>query len=228
MKKAVVIAETVLTMLDKGSTLFGRGGIAVLPAASSEEILALHRDQHVDLIVTEYGFPSMGGVKLCAAIRSDVELRDVSIIMVCDRGGDQLGESQRAGANAILARPMDPSDLFVKVSHLLMVQDRLAVRVPLRISVDGSDGRSAFVGISQNISVSGMLIEAGRILQQGERIDCSFSLEGRPVRIECIVVRTQKGAAGSFLYGVKFLNLDARTFVLIEHVIKNGERRRGI
>lgn len=227
MKKKVVIAESVLAMLEKSSTLFGRGGITILPASSSEEILALHRDQQADLIVTEHGFPSMGGVKLCSAIRSDVVLRDVSFIMICERAGDALGESQRAGANAILTRPLAPSELFAKVSHLLMVQDRLAVRVPLRISVNGRDRRAAFVGMSQNISVSGMLIESGRVLQQGERIECSFAMEGRLVNVECVVVRAQEYPAGTFSYGVKFLNLDAKTFVLIEHVTRNDERLRG-
>lgn len=228
MKKKVIIAESVLAMLEKSSTLFGRGGITILPASSSEDILDLHRDQQADLIVTEHGLPAMGGVKLCSSIRSDAALRDVSLIMICDRGGEALGESQRAGANAILTRPLDPSEIFAKVSHLLMVQDRLAVRVPLRISVDGRDGRNAFVGMSQNISVSGMLIESGRILQLGERIVCSFAVESRPVSVECIVVRAQEDPPGTFSYGVKFLNLDARTFVLIEHVIKNDERLRGV
>ena len=226
-KKRVIIAETILGMLQQGSILFGRGGIMILPAPTSEEVLALHRDQQADLIVADHGLPLMGGAQLCSKIRSDVALRDVSFIMICDRTGPGLVESQRAGANAILTRPLDAGELFSKVSHLLMVQDRMAVRVPLRITVNGRDRQTTFVGMSQDISVSGMLIESGRILQQGERLECVFTISERVVTVGCIVVRAQEGPRGTFRYGVKFLNLDAKSFVLLEHVIKGGAPRKG-
>lgn len=226
-KKRVIIAETILGTLQQASTLFGRGGIIVLPASSSEEVFALHRDQQADLIITDHGLPVMGGVQLCCKIRSDVALRDVSFIMICDRTGPGLAESQRAGANAILTRPLDSSELFSKVSHLLMVQDRMAVRVPLRITVNGRDRQATFVGMSRDISVSGMLIETGMILQQGERLECGFTVSGRAVTVNCIVVRTQEGPRGAFLSGVRFLNLDAKSFVLFEHIIRGGAPRNG-
>lgn len=226
-KKRLIVAETILAMLQQGSTLFGRGGIMVLPAPTSEEVLALHRDQQADLIITDHGLPLMGGAQLCSNIRSEVALRDVSFIMICDRTGPGLVESQRAGANAILTRPLDAGELFSKVSHLLMVQDRMAVRVPLRITVNGRDRQTTFVGMSQDISVSGMLIESGRIMQQGERLECSFTISGRVVTVGCIVVRAQEGPRDTFRYGVKFLNLDAKSFVLLEHVIRNASPRSG-
>lgn len=226
-KKRVIIAEAVLGELRRAGSLLGRGGIIVLPVPSSEEILALHRDQQADLIITDHGLPVMGGVQLCGRIRSDAALRDVSFIMICDRTGPGLAESQRAGANAILTRPLDAGELFSKVSHLLMVQDRLAVRAPLRITVNGRDRQAAFVGMSRDVSVSGMLIESGRILQQGERLECSFTVSGHVVTAACIVARTQEGPRGLFLYGVKFLNLDAKSFVLLEHSIRGGAQRNG-
>lgn len=226
-KKKVIIAETILGTLQQASTLFGRGGIIILPAPTSEEVFVLHRDKQADLIITDHGLPVMGGAQLCRKIRSDVALRDVSFIMICDRTGPGLAESQRAGANAILTRPLDAGELFSKVSHLLMVQDRMAVRVPLRITVNGRDRQATFVGMSQDISVSGMLIESGRILQQGERLECSFTVSEHTVTVGCIVVRTQEGPRGMFWYGVKFLNLDAKSFILLEHVIRSGEPRNG-
>ena len=227
MKKNVIIAESVLGTLERNSTLFGRGGIAVVPAASLAAILALHREGQADLIIAEHAPPDADGAKLCADIRADAALRDVSLIMISERSGPAVSDCQQAGANAILTKPLDPSELFAKVSHLLMVQDRMAVRVPLRISVNGRGQRSSFVGMSQNISVSGMLLDSSRTLQHGERVECSFILEGRLVTVSCVVVRAHAGQAGTYQYGVTFPNLDAKTFVLIEHAIKSGMRERG-
>ncbi len=219
--KKVIIAENILKAVGKNNTLFGRGGITVLPAKTAEEALELHRQFQADIIIIDYAIPAMGGVKLSSTIRSDVILRDVSIIILCDPPGPTAAESQNAGANAILLTPLDCSELFSKVSHLLMVQDRMSVRVPLRISVDGEDEKAAFVGMSLNISVSGMLLESGRVLQRGDRLQCAFTLQSRAVKVDCIVVRAFQTLAGSIKYGVKFLNLDAKTFVLLEHLIKS-------
>lgn len=221
-KKNVIIAETILGALGKASTLFGRGGITVHSARTSEEVLALHRERTADLIITEHDLPVMGGIELCGRVRSDIALRDVSLIMICDRAGPAVAESQRAGANAILTRPLDTGELFSKVSHLLMVQDRMAVRVPMRITVNGKDRQATFVGMSRDISVSGMLLESGRGLREGERLECSFTVSGRVVTVECVVVRSEERSGGAFRYGVKFLNLDAKSFIILEQFIRNA------
>jgi len=220
--KKIIIAQSIQNSVGDSDTLFRRGGISVLPVPTAEEVLTLHRDQQVDLIIADHGMPVMGGVKLCAALRSNTLLRDVSLILVCERTGPSAAEGQQAGANAILLRPLDRSELFSKVSHLLMVQDRSDVRIPLRMSVTGKGAVATFVGMSLDISVSGMLLESGRILQQGERLHCSFTLQTRVVDLECVVVRAEMTPGGIIRYGVKFLNLDAKTFILLEHLIKGG------
>lgn len=220
--KKVIIAEQILNAIEKGSTMLGRGGMTLYTARSSEEILGLHGSHKADLIITDISLPLMGGARLCSSIRGDSGLKDVSIIMVCDGAGPDLAACRSTGANEILPKPLDTMALFATVSHLLMVQERLAVRVPLRITVEGRNAKAAFVGMSNDISISGMLLESGRILQQGERLQCSFTVSSRAVTVDGIVVRAEQCPTGTFQYGVKFVNLDAKTFVLIEHFIKSG------
>lgn len=219
--KKVIIAESILDAIERSKTLFGRGGMTLYTARSSEEILNLHGVNKADLIITDFTLPLMGGAKLCSAIRSEASLKDVSIIIVCD-DAEAPAECRTTGANAVLAKPVDAIELFSRVSHLLMVQQRLSLRVPLRITVEGRNSKATFVGMSRDLSVSGMLLESGRMLQQGERLQCSFTVSSRAVTVDCVVVRALDGPEGAFQYGVKFLNLDARTFVLIEHFIKSG------
>jgi DNA-binding response OmpR family regulator len=198
--------------------------MTLYPARSCEEILNLHGVNKADLIIADFALPLMEGAKLCSIIRTDASLKDVSIIMVCDDVERALAECRTTGANAVIPKPVDAIELFSRVSQLLMVQQRLAVRVPLRITVEGRNSKATFVGLSRDLSVSGMLLESGRMLQQGERLECSFTVSSRVVSVDCVVVRAQESPAGTFQYGVKFLNLDAKTFVLVEHFIKSSER----
>ena len=221
MKKTIIIATTIQEEIDISNTLFSRGGVSVKAAASCEEILQAHRSDKADLIITDIRLPVMGGVRLAYSIRSDPSLKDVSIVMVCDATESAMTECRRAGVNATLSRPLDAADLFSTVSQMLMVQQRMAARIPLRITVQGPDAPSTLIGISRDISASGMRLESGRILQQGERLECSFTLNARVISVSCVVARAHQSPAGGFQYGVKFLNLDAKTFVLIEHFVKS-------
>lgn len=226
--KNIIAADTILAAVDKDKTLFKRGGITVLSAHSSEEIFDLHRARKVDLIITELEFPRMGGGALCASIRGEPELKGVSIILICENTPLALAECGRAGVNAVLTKPIDAVGLFSTASQMLMVQQRLSLRVPMRLTVKGENTQTTFVGLSRDLSVSGMLLESGRALQQGERLECSFTLGSRVVSIACVVARVKTTPTGGGSYGVKFLNLDAKTFVLIEHFIQASENRDSV
>ncbi len=219
--KKIIIAPSVQRIIGEGNSLFGRGSIGIFPAASCEEILDLHRTHNADLIISESGLRVMGGVKMCSTIRKDPHLKSVSIIMISDSSDPSFHEYRIAGSNQVLAAPVDAVSLFSTVSQMLMVQARLAVRIPLKLTMEGRSKQENFIAISHDISVSGLLLESGRILQVGERLECTFTVNSRVVNVECVVVRTQK-AGGNFLYGVKFLHLDAKTFVLIEHFVKSN------
>jgi CheY-like chemotaxis protein len=221
-KKRILIAESIRSSIDVGNTLFSRGGVGVFFAASCEDLLQHHRENRADLIIADLDQPSMGGAALCSVIRGDPSLRDVSIIMACDGTESAIDECKRATVNAVLTKPLDAAELFSTVSRLLMVHQRLAVRTPLRLTVEGKDAKNAFIGISRDISVSGMLLESVRALKKGERVECSFTLNSRVVSVTGLVSRTHKTQRGAVQYGIRFLNLDAKTFVLIEHFIKSA------
>jgi DNA-binding response OmpR family regulator len=224
MKKKIIIAETVQQIVTSGHSLFNRGGIALLPGSSCSEIIDLHRSNQADLIIADAGLPGMDGVRLCSSLRSDARLKNVSIIMICDRDDPSSERYRSAGSNYVMARPLDPAALFSTVSRMLMVQTRRDIRVPLRIRVDGKDGTETLVGMSRNISASGLLVHSGRPLRIGGRLECSFTINSRVITLESRIVR-EDSRSGERLYGVQFLNLDAKTFVLIEHFVKSSMPR---
>ncbi len=218
--KKIIIARNILHVLGAPTTIFGRGTIATYPARTSEEILNIHGARKADLIITDATLPIMGAVNLCAAIRNDEALRNVSIIVVSDRA-DQLSEQWReAGANAVVQKPVNAAQLFLKISELLVIPQRKDLRVPLHVAVRNQGKKAAFSAVSQNISISGILIETDLALQKGDRLTCVFNIAHSEIHMEGLVTRADAGPSGKRLYGVLFQNAATKTMVVIDHFIK--------
>ena len=201
-------------------TILGRGSITTYLARTSEEILNIHGVRKADMIITDADLPLMGGVKLCSAIRSDANLKDVSIVLICDGTKASIAQSLDAQANSVLTKPIDPSLLFWKVSELLLAPPRQDMRTLMRGSVKGQEKNSTYLGVSHNISISGMLLETDRTLEVGDQVTCTFHLGGREVVADAEVKRLAKLAPGKFHYGIRFINLNIKSIILIEQFIK--------
>jgi DNA-binding response OmpR family regulator len=143
--KKIIIAEAVLRVVEKSGTLFGRGGITVFPARTSEDILALHRTSKADLIVTDSALPVMDGARLCSLVRGDAARKDVSLIMVCDPTETSQAQSRQAG-HAVMARPVDPFELFSRISELLVIPLRKDLRAMLHVSVTRGEEKNILPG----------------------------------------------------------------------------------
>lgn len=198
-------------------TIFQRSNITTFPARTSEEILNLHGVHKADIIITDEGLPLMGGIKLCSAIRSDARLKDVSVILICDGNEPQCWNAQ---ANIVLPKPLDLSQLTWKVSELLLAPRREEMRTLLHVSVKGQEKKSSFLGVSHNISVSGMLFETDRMLATGDRTTCTFHIGRREIVADAEVKRLVRIAPDRYQYGVRFINLNMKYIILIEQFVK--------
>ena len=223
--KKVIIAESIMHAIGEGNTIFSRGGIKFFPARSSEEILNLHGVKEADLIITDDSLPLMGGVKLCSLLRSDAYLRDVSIIMVCENSEESVSRCREAGANVIFRKPLDPGALLWKASELLLVPQRKDMRVLLRVSVKGMEGDTPFFAQSQDISISGMLLETDRALKKGDQLTCAFNIAHSEVTVAGVIERVDPLMSGRFRCGLKFTNCNTKSLVIIEHFVKAQPRR---
>ncbi len=220
--KKIIIAHDILESVGGVHSVFGRGSITVYPAKTSEQVLALHREKKADLIITDLTLPVMGGEALISTVRGDAELKDVSIIMAHDGLETSRAVCRQSGANAIIAKPVEATDLFARVSELIVVPQRKDMRVLLRVSIeDGQGGVSPVFAASENISISGMLIEANHPYRTGERLLCSFHINHSEVKIEGRVVRSARAKSGRYHCGIHFTSLDTRTLIVIEQFVQS-------
>jgi CheY-like chemotaxis protein len=223
--KKIIIAEPIIRDIERNNTVFGRGSISIISAMSSEEILYLHGTHQADLIITDFELPFMGAAKLCDLIRNDDGLKNVSIIVVCNANDASLVQCRESGANACIPKPAGADVLFSKMSELLVVPHRKDIRVLQRISIKSIEGDATFFAQTLNISISGMLIETDRAFTRGDRLTCAFNIAHNEVIVECMVMRTDRTVSGRRQYGIKFMNCDTKSLVIIDHFVKSQVMR---
>jgi signal transduction histidine kinase/FixJ family two-component response regulator len=108
----------------------------VQTVANGEEALDAVRTKRPDLILTDVMMPNLDGFGLLRAIRADAHLREIPVIMLSARAGEQSRvEGLDAGADDYLAKPFSARELIARVSSLLeLTRVRQEALVALRDS----------------------------------------------------------------------------------------------
>ena len=88
-------------------------GVELLTAADGETALALVADQRPDLVFLDVMMPTMNGYEVCRAVRSDLGLTDVTLVLLTAKGQDADRErGLEVGADEFRTKPFDPDDLL--------------------------------------------------------------------------------------------------------------------
>jgi CheY-like chemotaxis protein len=103
---------------------FESAGCTVIEAVDGRDALAKALGNEPELVVTEIRLPFIDGIALCELLRSDPATSDVPLLVVTDdtRPGSEQ-RVQRAGADAVLAKPALP-DMVVATAKSLVSQSR--------------------------------------------------------------------------------------------------------
>jgi DNA-binding response OmpR family regulator len=208
--KKLLIAQGLKPLMMTAMNFLRRSELAVLSAATNDEILKSHVAEHAQLIVTTLDTPGLACETLVQTIRRGETMRNVSILLLCDSTPAQRDRCDRCGADAVVTKPVDHMLFARKVQELLDVAPRRFYRVGLNIAIDCTRNERPLAFSSQNISTNGMLIRTGESLAQGESIACSFFLpDGKHLSTTGKVVRVIKPATETTAnhYGVRFESL---------------------
>lgn len=205
--KYVLIAQDLKPLMMSAIQFLQRADIAVRTAASSDELLRLHRERNSNLIVTHPSLPGMSCKVLCDVIRRGETLRKVSLLVLCDDNPQQQELARQCNANAVMSRHADTALFSAKVQQLLDVPARHSYRVLLNIAVEGVQDSRPVMCHSENISAGGMLIRTREMITPGGQLACSFYLpDGHRVSASCAVIRAFKKqpTADMTHYGLSF------------------------
>ena len=92
----------------------------IVRTSDSREILGLMAETQPDLLLLNLMMPHMGGIEVLKAIRCKPKLREIPVVVVT--GSNDSAAKQRAveqGASDFLGKPIDPSELTLRVRNTL-------------------------------------------------------------------------------------------------------------
>lgn len=226
-RKKIVVAGDVRDLIPMGPTAWNRSLFSTNEVQTAPEALeALAADEPALLVASE-NLPGLCGVDLCRIIRSSLNRRKVSIMVVVRREDDQeRRELMRAGANAVIVGPVEAQELSRQVARLTNIASRSGLRVMVRVLTHEIGPSPCQLGWSRNLSVSGMLLETDRGLGVGSSLGVRFFLPGVSEEIsnEARVTRMEPQAPKTLLAGLRFRCLSGGA----REAISDFVRQRGL
>ena len=140
---------------------------AVEAVSDGEQALAAARRARPDLILSDILMPRLDGIAMLKALRADAELRDVPVVLLSARAGDESrDEGLDAGADDCLVKPFSARELLARVGTVLELA-LLRREHAQRLRESEAKYRSVFehaaVGIEQ-LDLDGTLLDANHAL----------------------------------------------------------------
>lgn len=122
----------------------------VLTAANGEDGFKIAKVEQPNLILTDIMMPGMDGFALLRALRSDVATREIPVIFLSARAGEEATiEGRVAGADDYLVKPFSARELLARVgAHLKLARARKDADEEIRKS---EERFRAFVAASSDV-----------------------------------------------------------------------------
>jgi signal transduction histidine kinase/CheY-like chemotaxis protein len=112
----VLIADDNIDMRTYLQKLLRTAGFKIDAVGDGEQALARIRERRPDLILSDVMMPKLDGFGLLAALRADADLRDIPVLLLSARAGEEAKvEGFAAGANDYLTKPFSARELVARV-----------------------------------------------------------------------------------------------------------------
>ena len=118
----ILLADDNADMREHVRRLLERQGYAVVTATDGQAALEIMRSRPPDLVLTDVMMPHLDGLGLLQAIRADGALRELPVIMLSARSGEEAKvEGLQAGADDYLTKPFSARELLARVNANLQL-----------------------------------------------------------------------------------------------------------
>ncbi|WP_127554089.1 SpoIIE family protein phosphatase [Actinoplanes sp. OR16] len=174
----------------------------VSTAVDGEQALSLARAHPYDLVLTDVMMPRMDGFELIAALRADERTRDVPIVVLSARAGEEAAvEGLAAGADDYLAKPFSTRELLARVrANLELGKLRREIVSRLRGLVDVAAALNAVPSTAEVLDVAARhvlaMTSAGRVVVTAAEARAEQDGGGASAPAEPDVVLPLEDAAG--------------------------------
>ncbi len=153
------------------TTLFNNVGINVLEAADGKEALKLARSEHPDLVITDILMPTMDGVELVKALRSEEATSGTPVVFYTATFHAREARTLAAscGVLYVLCKPCEPQEILNVVAQA----------IGERISPQAASASGGPEDVSPGLLVGKLVTQAAEPIAVGLRLAAlvEFSLE---------------------------------------------------
>lgn len=92
----------------------------IVTATNGGEGLAMAKQHTPDLIITDYMMPVLNGPEFCKALRKDISLSHIPIIMLTGKGDiKDMVSGINSGADDYLIKPFEPASLLARIDMIV-------------------------------------------------------------------------------------------------------------
>ncbi|MDH4395650.1 MAG: response regulator [Limnobacter sp.] len=121
-KASIVIADDSRSFLRIFEAMLTSWGYQVYSAQSGHEAATLIEAHQPDFVLTDWDMPGMSGIELCEHVRAQRFNRYIYIIMITGYASrDDLLRSLKVGADDFLTKPLNPSELKVRLQTAVRI-----------------------------------------------------------------------------------------------------------
>ncbi|KDC23524.1 response regulator receiver domain protein [Bordetella bronchiseptica E014] len=122
MTARILVADDSATMRMIVQAALTRAGWQVVTASDGKQALELAQAQAVDLVVSDWNMPVMGGLDLIRGLRGQARYQDLPVlVLTTEDDGDSKAAARDLGVCGWLNKPLDPDVLVDLAAELLGV-----------------------------------------------------------------------------------------------------------
>jgi two-component system alkaline phosphatase synthesis response regulator PhoP len=99
-------------------------GVELLTAKNGQEALEMIQSEKPALVFLDVMMPKMSGFEVCNAVKNELKMDDVYIIMLTAKGQEfEKQKGNQVGANLYMTKPFDPDEVLEKAIDILGLSD---------------------------------------------------------------------------------------------------------
>lgn len=118
--KCLVVDDSATMRRIVVNSLRGIGLTDLVEAADGREALVKCSEGGIELVVTDWNMPIMGGLELVQTLRGDSATAKIPILMVTTRGAkEDIVQAVEAGVSSYLLKPFTPQALKEKIDQIV-------------------------------------------------------------------------------------------------------------
>jgi len=153
--------------------------VRILTLQSVELVESTVRQARPELIFMDRFAPEMAGVRCCAELKTDPQLRRIPLVLLTAEKNERERElCLEAGCDGLLTKPIDRRAFLAMGRQFLPAIDRREKRILCHATVFFRTVRGSDYGHTVDLSTGGVFIESSHPVQPGDRLRLSFSLPG--------------------------------------------------